>query len=646
MAKWRAAVLILLHIAIAAHLLHWWWTGRSLARFVMSDSMQTLERGEINPGFLLFAAAILVTASAGRFMCGWACHMGALQDLCAWILRRMGIRPRLFRSRVLGYVPVGLALYMFVWPTAARIVVKPAAETISPSLSAWLGPSTTFPGFSAALSSDQLWEGLPSIWVAIPFLLLCGCATVYFLGARGLCRYGCPYGGFLLAAEQVAPIRVTVDPERCDQCGLCTAACTTGVRVHDEIRLYGAVLDRNCVRSLDCISVCPQNALSLRLVKPAALTSRSTSPFPRTSSALSWKEELAIAAVFLLSFFTVRGLYGLIPMLLAATIGILAAFGAAMLLRLPRARDMCAGQWQLKRNHHLTRPGWAFIALSTLAALLLIHSAAIRLCILRAESIDDQVTVSYDLAWSGTPIPDAQKEFAKSALRWYQAAAPISRGGLGLTMTPASSVRIAWLELVAGERDQAIDELRFLAHSGRGADNAAAELGRLLLATGQPDQAESELKQLSQQGPTWPQTRDLLCGLWATSNRADQAIAHCRAALQSNPHNNRARLTLARVLLTTGQAEEGLREAATAAADAPADSQLRADHARLLFTAGHLPEALTELESAATARPAARPALLNLGATMLERAGQPARASEWRQQAGSSTAQPTAGQPR
>jgi len=49
-----------------------------------------------------------------------------------------------------------------------------------------------FPGIALNLTTRHIWEGLPSVWIAIPFLLLCGFGTVYFLGARGLCRYGCP----------------------------------------------------------------------------------------------------------------------------------------------------------------------------------------------------------------------------------------------------------------------------------------------------------------------------------------------------------------------------------------------------------------------------------------------------------------------
>ena len=38
--------------------------------------------------------------------------------------------------------------------------------------------------------------------------------------------------------------------------------CTSNVRVHEEIREYGGVVDPGCMKCLDCVSVCPNDALS------------------------------------------------------------------------------------------------------------------------------------------------------------------------------------------------------------------------------------------------------------------------------------------------------------------------------------------------------------------------------------------------
>ncbi|MBK7147154.1 MAG: 4Fe-4S binding protein [Xanthomonadales bacterium] len=161
--RWRVATLIAVNVAIVVHLLHGWWAGETFGRVVFADAKAALESGVINPGFLLFALALLLTALFGRFFCGWACHMAALQDLCAWLLQRIGIRPRLFRSRLLGYVPLLLALYLFVWPSVERSIVVPLLARVWPSALAGFDPPPPISGWSLQWTSNNLWAGMPEL---------------------------------------------------------------------------------------------------------------------------------------------------------------------------------------------------------------------------------------------------------------------------------------------------------------------------------------------------------------------------------------------------------------------------------------------------------------------------------------------------
>ncbi len=125
-ARWRAAALIVLNLLMVAHVVQWWIMGRTISPIEPSESMYTLQNGALNAGFIFFFLAILATLIFGRFVCGWGCHILALQDLCAWLLKKMGLTPRPFRSRLLVFVPLIAALYMFVWPTVLRAIVRVA----------------------------------------------------------------------------------------------------------------------------------------------------------------------------------------------------------------------------------------------------------------------------------------------------------------------------------------------------------------------------------------------------------------------------------------------------------------------------------------------------------------------------------------
>lgn len=450
--RWRVATLVGVNVLIAAHLLHGWWAGETFGRVVLADASATLASGVINPGFLLFALALLATALFGRFFCGWACHMGALQDLAAWLLRRVGVVPRPFHSRLLGHVPLALALYLFVWPSVERGLVVPLLARHWPTALPWFDPLPARAGWSVAWTSRDLWVGLPDVWVAIPFLLVCGVATVYFLGTRGLCRYGCPYGGLLKPVEQLAPWRIVVDAARCDQCARCTAACTMAIRVHEQVRDHGAVLDGDCLRTLDCIDACPQQALTLRPTTPTVVRDR----VPALPPGLGWRGECWVAAVALLTLLLTRGLYARIPLLLAATLAVLAGFLAWQAVSLRDRRDWRWRRLVLRREGRLTASGRGAVALLVLCGALLLQTAAVRLALLQAARHDAQVTASWaQLAMAPTAVDSRQRAAAATALAWYRLAEPIGAGGIALARTPDVPLRMAWLELVRGNCGEA-----------------------------------------------------------------------------------------------------------------------------------------------------------------------------------------------
>lgn len=525
----RAVVLAGVWLLMIAHVTHWAVTGRSVAPFVLSDAMKTLELGEINPGFLLFAAALLVTLVCGRFLCGWACHMGALQDLCAWVLKKCGVRPRVFRARLLGYVPLALALYMFVWPTAKRVAIVPALERVWPGGAAWLGPVPPFPGWSSRFMTTELWAGLPSVAVAIPFLLVCGFATVYFLGARGLCRYGCPYGGFFLPAEQVAIGRVVVNADLCDGCGRCTAACTAGVRVLEETRAYGMVVDRHCMRSLDCVAACPHDALSLGIARPALLKGApagSAIP-PRQPYDLTLRSELALGAAFIFSLAATRGIYGVVPLLMSVTISVLAAFVLWRAWTLRTARDARFVGVQLKRAGRWCAGGRAFVTLAAAVGMLLVHSALVRGAQWWGGVLDGRVLTTREQAFGVDPmgVRDEDRAAARAALRWLTFAAPMNQGGIGLLPTPESEPRMAWLALVAGEHERAERLLRTAADRGLDNDVLMAELARVMLLRGDADGAIRELAAACADDQPRGESRRLLGWLLLNHQNATGAVA-------------------------------------------------------------------------------------------------------------------------
>src|SRR4029079_17042288 len=117
-----------LNLFMIAHIIQWRLMGRTVSAIEPSATIYTLRSGCVTAGFIFFTLAILATLIFGRFVCGWGCHILALQDFCGCLLKKMWLTPKPFRARLLVYVPLIAALYMFVWPTAYRFFVKSASE--------------------------------------------------------------------------------------------------------------------------------------------------------------------------------------------------------------------------------------------------------------------------------------------------------------------------------------------------------------------------------------------------------------------------------------------------------------------------------------------------------------------------------------
>jgi tetratricopeptide (TPR) repeat protein/ferredoxin len=281
---WRAGVLIAVHALVALHIAHWQFRGTTISPLEPSEGMEFGKHGVINAGFIFFALMILSTLIFGRWFCGWACHIVALQDLSRWLLAKIGIRPKPIRSSVLGLVPTVAFLYMFVSP----LLLKPAASVAGAAarlpipVSALarshieLGAQSEWAIAPPQLTTESFWATFPGPLMAVLTFLVVGFVIIYALGAKGFCFTGCPYGAIFGVADRFAPMRIRVTDD-CTGSGHCTAVCTSNVRVHEEVRDFRMVVDSGCMKCLDCVQVCPNDALyvgwgapALKPVAPAA----------------------------------------------------------------------------------------------------------------------------------------------------------------------------------------------------------------------------------------------------------------------------------------------------------------------------------------------------------------------------------------
>jgi len=572
--RWRAAALITLNLFMIAHIIQWRVMGRTVSPIEPSETMHTLQKGFVNAGFIFFTLAILATLILGRFVCGWGCHILALQDLCGWLLKKIGLHPKPFRSRLLVYVPLIGALYMFVWPTAYRMFHNPENAPLIPE-------------FTNHLVTTNFWQTFPSVAVAIPFLFICGFVTVYFLGQKGFCTYACPYGGFFGLADKFSPGKIRVTPA-CNQCGHCTATCTSNVLVHAEVKQYGMVVDPGCMKCMDCVSVCPNDALYFGFGKPTILVPKSNAI--RKSYSLTWPEEIVGALVFLGSFLAVRGVYALVPFLMALGSATVTTFLTLKLWRLLRAKELSFYRFNLKSSGKIRKAGWAFAAFACAWIGLNAHCGWVRYQEFLGNLAFQKIKLPDELALA-QPNParwlsPADRENILRGKEHYQAASSV-----GLFVNSEALPKLAWFEYLLGDAKQSVQtlgdaaahqlgEAKALSLYYRGAilnrlgryEEAQASLGEalaerddLILARQEKGESLWQLGRREEAISVWTDAvernarlvlvNNELAGAKRLSGKLEEAAAHEKQADQFTPNDPFYHWILARRLQDLGMAE-------------------------------------------------------------------------------------------
>jgi len=452
MGRRRAVVLLLVHVAIFAHILQWLLQGRTLSPVEPSEAMYTIATGVVNAGAILLILSLLSTMILGRWFCGWTCHLVALQDLCAWLLKKVGIRPRPLRSRLLVWVPLLAGIHLFFFPLFARW---------------WQG--TPAPDFSNGLMRDDFWETFPGPWVAVGTVAVCGFVIVYLLGAKGFCTYACPYGGLFGVVDRVAPGRIRVT-DACKGCGHCSAVCTSNVMVAKEVHEFGMVVDPGCMKCMDCVSVCPEDALYFGFGKPALKAAPRVKHRKPRPAQFRVGEEVALVLSFSLSMLILRGvpplfsekasgiLYGEMPQLFALGVSAIVAFTSVLLWRTLTGTDVTFQKWTLKAGGRVTRPGRVWLTFAVLLHLWVLHSGVVQLLMLNSRGHwSDTAPLSADV-WTQSAnlasLPEDMRETIDAGERILKRA-----DSIGLFPDHRIHRDLTWFAMCRGDLDAAAEHI-------------------------------------------------------------------------------------------------------------------------------------------------------------------------------------------
>lgn len=205
-------------------------------------------------GFLLLFGAVL-----GRFVCGWLCPFGLVQDL----LHKIPVPAKwkkLPGDRWLKYLKyVILVGFVIVLPLTVLDIVGQG----QPWFCKYICPSgVLFGGIPLIAANPSLRGALGWLFTwktAILAALLVLSVFVY----RPFCRYLCPLGAVYGLFNPIAFHRYRVERDKCVDCGLCQKACPMDIPVHQTPN------SPECIRCGECRRACPHGAICTVMGKKA-----------------------------------------------------------------------------------------------------------------------------------------------------------------------------------------------------------------------------------------------------------------------------------------------------------------------------------------------------------------------------------------
>lgn len=546
--RWRAFSLLAVYILIAIHITHWYIARKTLAPLEFNEVLYSIHLGIITAGLIFMSMTIVGTLIFGRFFCSWGCHILALQDLSAWILSKFKIKPQPIRSRAFFIVPVVTMLYLFVWPQLVRIY-----------------EGTAFPGFRilkddqgwASFSTTDFWRNLPSFPITMITFFMVGFLIVYIMGSRSFCRYGCPYGVLFGWMDKLAPGKIVLTGN-CNQCGLCTAACSTHIQVHKEIKEFGKVVDSSCLKDLDCVAVCPNDAIRYGFTKPSLGKSLYKLPGYEKKYSFTAAEDIILGILVFVFVIIFRGLYDAIPFLVSVTVAVVLSYFMILAWRAFRNEYVHLGAIVIRRGHKLTGKGKLFLIGSFALAVFSVHSAFVHYHTWAGETLYNEVVIR------GNTVQLAESDIdAKLKLDLSEKHLALAHEW-GLWQPESLERELASIYIFKKDYKRASVHLEAMLDKNPDDHEARLRLAKIFILDGKNSEAMTELRYITDQEPESKHDHKLrsdahlqLGHLEETSGFMASALEHYQAAIDEFPSNSEAALALGVIYTKAGRFAEG-----------------------------------------------------------------------------------------
>lgn len=182
-------------------------------------------QGKVQLWMGLFLLGIAASFILGRIYCGWFCSINTAMICVTWIKKKFHIKsmkiPSVLTRPWVRYAMLSIFVIFFIFTmiTGKRLPVLPIFFV--------MGMLLTF------LFPEEFWH-----------------------------RYLCPYGTILHIPAKTSKFQMSIDPDKCNNCGICMRACPAKAVEKHENRHQ--IHKKDCLVCMECSRQCKQGAIDYK----------------------------------------------------------------------------------------------------------------------------------------------------------------------------------------------------------------------------------------------------------------------------------------------------------------------------------------------------------------------------------------------
>ena len=207
---------------------------------------------KFNFSYYVTGTLILLGVLLGRFVCGFLCPFGWLQELLHKIPGKKFSTKKLKPLTYIKYVVLLFAVVLL------PVLVVNDLGMGDPFFCKYICPQGVLEGaIPLAIANAGIRSALGQLFTW-KLAVLIAVVVLSVLFYRPFCKWICPLGAFYALMNKVSLLGIRVDACKCVSCGKCSKVCQMDV---DVVR---APNHAECIRCGKCIGACPVDAISYR----------------------------------------------------------------------------------------------------------------------------------------------------------------------------------------------------------------------------------------------------------------------------------------------------------------------------------------------------------------------------------------------